>query len=328
MLIPKYWAEHTVSYKSITRRRTLKLSRLGWSNLSQEEAEQHAKLRVQQAFSEKSQGQIVKHREPKVAYHGVDGIPIKEQIVAQHKDVIITRNSYGARCLNTPDVFFLDIDFDASANLAWRISYMVLTHFLFFSVMIYYALPLMTGLLLIMVWITTSLMLERFANRYAILQKVNQPLIFRKLHRWLKAHPTWGVNIYQTPAGIRLLVTHSTFHPNDKLVTQFAQTLCVDKKYLTMCLKQQCFRARLTAKPWRIGLQNHLKPSLTTWPIQDSQLVAQRQQWLDDYENVAKNYAACRFLQHVGCQDYDPKVLTVIKLHDELSGALLNKPCA
>lgn len=44
--------------------------------------------------------------------YGTHGVPIREQIVERHDDMIITRNSYGALCLNTPDVLFADMDFE------------------------------------------------------------------------------------------------------------------------------------------------------------------------------------------------------------------------
>ncbi|MEQ1893799.1 MAG: hypothetical protein ABL998_14750, partial [Planctomycetota bacterium] len=33
-----------------------------------------------------------------------EGVPIREEIVSEHDAAVITRNGYGARCLNTPNV--------------------------------------------------------------------------------------------------------------------------------------------------------------------------------------------------------------------------------
>jgi hypothetical protein len=52
---------------------------------------------------------VLPRREVRSNY-GVEGVPIREQIVQRDGDVIITRNSYGALCLNSPDVLFADID--------------------------------------------------------------------------------------------------------------------------------------------------------------------------------------------------------------------------
>lgn len=45
-------------------------------------------------------------------YNGAEGVPIREEIVEVHGTTIITRNAYGAGCLNTPDVLFVDLDFE------------------------------------------------------------------------------------------------------------------------------------------------------------------------------------------------------------------------
>jgi hypothetical protein len=37
-------------------------------------------------------------------YNGAAGVPIREEIVGRHGETVITRNSYGARCLNMPNV--------------------------------------------------------------------------------------------------------------------------------------------------------------------------------------------------------------------------------
>jgi hypothetical protein len=39
-------------------------------------------------------------------------LPIGEEIVSRHGDAVITRNSYGALGLNTPDTVFADVDVD------------------------------------------------------------------------------------------------------------------------------------------------------------------------------------------------------------------------
>jgi hypothetical protein len=49
-------------------------------------------------------------REPKVPYNGAVGVPIREEILARYGAAVITRNSHGARCLNTPDILFADVD--------------------------------------------------------------------------------------------------------------------------------------------------------------------------------------------------------------------------
>lgn len=75
-------------------------------------------------------GENLERRERKVPHNGADGVPICEEIVARHAavanaagegEIIITRNAYGARCLNTPNVFFADVDFESSSCCGFTI---------------------------------------------------------------------------------------------------------------------------------------------------------------------------------------------------------------
>lgn len=49
-------------------------------------------------------------RERKTPYNGADGVPIREEVVAKNGEAVLTRNSYGALCLNTSEVLFIDVD--------------------------------------------------------------------------------------------------------------------------------------------------------------------------------------------------------------------------
>lgn len=109
MLIPSYWAEASVKARRENRQMTIR--RFGWSELNQEEAQHHAESRAQEALERLMAGEKLERREPKVAYNGAQGVPIREEVLSRHSDAVITRNLYGARCLNTPNVLFADIDF-------------------------------------------------------------------------------------------------------------------------------------------------------------------------------------------------------------------------
>ena len=113
MLVPEFWAEGRAHKPREGRNgRQVTVRRWGWSDDSQEAAQQHADQRAQDALGRVLAGDgRVKRREPKVPYNGAEGVPIREEIVARHGDTIITRNSYGALCLNTPNVLFADVDF-------------------------------------------------------------------------------------------------------------------------------------------------------------------------------------------------------------------------
>src|SRR6187455_1005744 len=104
MIVPQFWAEARIQQTRPLRRITVR--RFGWSDVSQEEAQAHAEARAREAFDRIASGEVLRRREPRVPYSGADGVPIREEILERHGDVIITRNVYGARCLNTPNVAF------------------------------------------------------------------------------------------------------------------------------------------------------------------------------------------------------------------------------
>ncbi len=86
MLIPDYWAEtslkHKVGGKQITVRR------FGWSEQSQEDAQRNAEARAEEAFARVVAGEKLERREPKVAYNGAVGVPIREEVLSRHDETI------------------------------------------------------------------------------------------------------------------------------------------------------------------------------------------------------------------------------------------------
>jgi len=107
MIVPEYWAEAREQVRHKGRMVTVR--RYGWSDDSVEAAQEHARLRTREALDAILSGATLPRRELRTNY-GTAGVPIREQIEARHGDVVITRNSYGALCLNTPDVLFADVD--------------------------------------------------------------------------------------------------------------------------------------------------------------------------------------------------------------------------
>jgi hypothetical protein len=110
MIVPHYWAEGRVQQRHLGKQITVR--RFGWSNVGEFDAQTMANERAQQAMQRIISGEQLARREPKTPYNGADGVPIREEIISEHGDTVITRNAYGALCLNTPNVFFADIDFE------------------------------------------------------------------------------------------------------------------------------------------------------------------------------------------------------------------------
>lgn len=322
MIIPKHWAESRQQQNINGRQWTIR--RFGWSDQSMEEARAMADHRVAEALKRVVAGEIIERREPKVPYNGADGMPIREEIVACDGEAIVTRNSYGALCLNTPDVLFADLDLPTGTPLKWIARVWVVTAITALSFRD--AMPnLLLALLLtliappfIAVW-SYKLFLRLSGGR--------RKQVLKRIERFARRHPDWHLRAYETPAGYRLLAMHATFDPAGIESARAFRQLVVDPVYARMCRNQRCFRARVSPKPWRIGISERLKPRTGVWPI-DPEKLPLREAWVRDYDQRSTGHAACRFVARFGSDRVHPAAEAVRRWHDELSRADSSLPLA
>jgi hypothetical protein len=318
MIVPSYWAEARKQYRNGGKQITVR--RFGWSELSQEEAEQMAESRTEDALQRAIAGDKIARREPRIAYNGAQSVPIREEVVARYGDAVITRNGYGAKCLNTPDVLFADVDFSLEGSLKYK--------FAFFAMMLALATALAWqcelrawGIAVGVAALFISSPLVDFINRIRIKALGGaERLAKKRVFRFLAKNPAWNIRIYRTPAGLRLLATHQPLQPAEAIVQEFFQAIGADTIYVRMCLNQQCYRARLTAKPWRIGIASHMKPRPGVWPVRPER-VRERAEWIHAYDAQASGFASCKFIETIGSGITHPKVAPVLALHDEESKA-------
>lgn len=292
MIVPGYWAEGRLRERIDGRQVTMR--RFGWSDESQEAAQAHADERTREAMARFKAGETRARFEPKRAYNGAEGVPIREEVLERHGTTVITRNGYGARCLNTPDVLFVDVDAPEGGGLrGWLRGALG---------------PLLRRVLPALAedpWVRTERM-------------VRGTLAARRGERW---------RIYRTPAGFRLLAMHRTFATDDPAVMPLFDALGADPVYRIMCARQRCFRARVSPKPWRVGMGKHLGPANATWPIKPARM-PQRQRWVEEYERRSRGFASCRFVDEIGEAPPDPAAAAVQRLHDALCEADRDLPLA
>lgn len=324
MFIPKYWAECVL--KKRTRNRQITIRRFGWSMESMEDAQRLANERATEAFTKKSNGdKKIAHKENKVAYNGAEGLPIREEILSIHNNDIITRNAYGAHCLNTPNTLFIDVDFNKSPKYAvYFVIALIITSAIFYY---YYHTACSKNPFLPMAIILSIPISRFFSKNFSALQKVTESSVIRKIQSEVKAGNNLNFRVYKTPAGLRVLETSKTYDPSSEVVARLFKNLCADKKYAVMCTKQKCFRARLSAKPWRIGITHHMKPRPGVWPVSDEKLQI-RKAWIHEYETVAQKYASCSFYKSFGSGFTSLAVQDTVRLHDEKSQAFTGKQIA
>ncbi len=321
MIIPKYWAEARLHQRD--RKRQVTVRRFGWSDISEADAQAHADARVREAFDRVVAGEALPRRERRVAYNGAEGVPIREEIVDHHGDAVITRNGYGALCLNTPNVLFADIDFsDRPARMgvrAGRVFMMLAIMGMVFRMQdpspSKYAVMVIAG-------IVGGFLFGGFAAQWVNRLWIHMTGGYERHARqrvadYLAKNPDWRVRLYRTPAGLRLLALHRLFDPREPEVQACFDALRVDPLYGRMCFNQNCFRARVSPKPWRMGLSRLRSPYSAVWRPEHADLAARRQ-WVECYEHAAERYASCRFIETLGGGRIDAEAEALQQLHDAL----------
>jgi hypothetical protein len=280
--------------KASARAGTLTVEHWGWSDVSADDARRDAEEKVRALAA-----QVAKTGHWPASYnYKQDGRPLREEIVSEQRDasgalrLAITRNSYGCLVLNSADALFIDID-DAQQKSA--------------------ALPGFGALL-------GSL----FGRKPPPAPSPAVPAgPLAPVEAWVRAHPGWGFRVYRTKAGHRLLATHAPFAADDEQAVAAMKAVGADPLYLRLCSAQQCFRARLTPKPWRVGVSRD-RPRYPYGP-HDAGLLAK---WTADYDRAVQGHAVCRFERTIGSEYIHPGLPAIVRLHDEATHAMADEPLA
>jgi len=124
-----------------------------------------------------------------------------------------------------------------------------------------------------------------------------------------------GVRLYRTAAGFRCLVTHRTFDAASAETAALFERLDCDPLYARLCLTQECFRARLTPKPWRCELPH--PPSRFPFETEGQERTYRR--WVEEYELRSSSFSTCALVASFGNPAVHPDVVPILALHDELA---------
>jgi len=245
--------------------------------------------------------------------------PLREEVVrelpgsagADAPDAAITRNSYGALVLNAAHAFFIDVDVpraeEPSAPVPAANPAAALWGVLD-------SLPLPGALRSI----TDSFRPPSGSGAGAPASPADPAAAaLDKLRRWVAGHPGWRVRVYRTFAGLRYLVTHAPFSPQDPEVQAAMAALGADPQYIRLCQVQKSFRARLTPKPWRIGVPN----PPTGFPFESAAAEQAMRQWESRYALASEGRATCHFVEELGGGAEHPDIAPLRALHDEQTRA-------
>ena len=256
--------------------------------------------------------------------------------------LIVTRNSYGAQVANVDNIAIIDVDNDDllrhiypddythhgfmpaflvnQSNPASKIKiwFFVVVFILIASIIAWLGLSWL-WLLVVMfgatayLWQQASVKDKARAQKYADDAASLLPYMTDLIKKRIANHPTESFRLYQTPAGFRIIATHDVVLPSDRLVAEWFAYFHADTNYVRLCQVQQCFRARLTAKPWRLSEVENNKlakdiPAKDFWFGSDNtdvdNSIEQRQdelkarkQWIVDYDRFTQGYRACHYVE-------------------------------
>ena len=145
-----------------------------------------------------------------------------------------------------------------------------------------------------------------------------------KLREWHAHQPDWALRVYRTRAGLRLLATHDQFDPVSGDTQRLLAGLGSDPLYTILCRSQACFRARLTPKPWRIGL----RAPVWRYPFETPAHKVSFDSWLQTYDAARPRYAVCRLMAELGPRSQTAETAAVLVVHDRYACPPGNLPLA
>lgn len=281
MKIPKFWAKARFPGKLPNAADAA--TAWGWSDISQDDAHADALARAQRISALFSSGE---DRDWNSLQYEYTVHPLREEILETHQDdhgktiALVTRNRYGALVLNSPSVCFVDIDFPEPTTLG--MSFFQSLKFFFTS-----------------------------GARAKLRDELKQSTI-DSISAWSAQNPRRSFRLYRTAAGLRLLFTDGLYDPLSHDTAQLFKAFNTDPLYRALTRKQECFRARLTPKPWRCGIP----PIASNHAFSQDNSNLKLQQWLADYDNAAKKFGVCSLLQTFGKPANLPEIHRILALHD------------
>jgi hypothetical protein len=279
MRIPQYWSRATAEGAD-RKNRQVAFSCWRSSDVGVDDARESALAAAQGALQRILGGD-------RTGRYPYGDAPLREEVIQRFTDeqgglyAAVTRNGYGSLVLNAARALFIDLDF-----------------------------PIVSP------WEGLKYSFAKLFNKsMQSPDSLREDDARRRLERFASEHPGWGIRIYRTFAGLRGLATHDLFDPASDATLAVLQSLRADPLYVRLCKSQECFRARLTPKPWRCG---HYV-NRTAWPRESEDAQRRFDEWLSTYMSRQAGYATCRYLGTVGSTTIHPEIATIIEVHDKIT---------
>jgi hypothetical protein len=215
--------------------------------------------------------------------------PLREEIVQRMENdaAVVTRNLYGALILNASKAMFIDVDFSAQGKAAGGGGF--------------------------------------FGKLFGKKSAGNaEEECLKRVRAWAAEHQDIGLKVYRTFAGLRCLAINQTFDPSRAETIELLTSMGSDPLYVRLCKDQECFRARLTPKPWRCG-----KPvPPVRYPLKSDAEQAAFNRWRTDYELASRKYCVCKVVETIGPGQVHPEIAAIVELHDRFACEGTERPLA
>jgi hypothetical protein len=128
-----------------------------------------------------------------------------------------------------------------------------------------------------------------------------------------------GIRVYETHSGVRLIPGMQSMDPRSKESKKLLRSFNADRLYVDLCARQNCYRARLTPKPYRIKMK-----SMRLWYPYEEKGRELVEAWVKEYTARSQGFSSCRLVQVLGNEIVSPAV----RLHDERTRAESSLPLA
>src|SRR5258706_4542968 len=119
-----------------------------------------------------------------------------------------------------------------------------------------------------------------------------------------------GFRIYETYQGARVIVLGKEFNPRDGGTKKMMDEFNCDPLYTMLCIRQGCYRARLTPKPSRMKFRGYK----VKYPREGED--SEFQNWVSEYENMSRSFSVCKLIDQVGASY---SMNDVVMLHDDVT---------
>ncbi len=221
------------------------------------------------------------------------GRRVEEEVVQEITGVgIVTRNRYGALVLNSANVMFVDWDVEPRANPK--------------------AIPQPKGFFARVRQAFNGYSEQELKEASQILKRDLETRV-----RELATDISLGLRLYETHSGLRGIVTSTLFDPKEETSKELLEFLGSDKLYARLCRIQGTYRARLTPKFWRVGIQQ--KPFLEGH--RSGFTPSLRPGWGQEYERISDSFTVCRLIAAIGNEARDDTIIQTIAYHDRVTKA-------